>query len=115
MSGEMPPLSPEGAAWLNSVDLIHVHCGRRESEHPHGRFFGPGPCGFPERPEVEFRHAAPADLPHATTVGEVLSFTAKLAVARAKRGLLTEKEILDALDEAYRAGERAAQTPGTVA
>lgn len=40
--------------------------------------------------------------------GELASFTAGLAVARARRGLLTGKEIRDALDEAYRQGQAAA-------
>lgn len=37
--------------------------------------------------------------------GELVSFTAGLAVVRARRGLLTEQEIRDALDEAYRMGQ----------
>ena len=37
---------------------------------------------------------------------EVISFAAGLAIARAKRGLLTTQEIRNALDEAYTMGQR---------
>ena len=73
----------------------------------------PRPAG--EACDCGLADGGPLRCVHATTVGEVLSFTAKLAIARAKKGLLTEKEIRDALDDAYRAGQQAAQTPGTVA
>jgi len=37
---------------------------------------------------------------------ELIGFAAGLAIARAKRGLLTTQEIRNALDEAYAMGQR---------